>query len=88
MDKSGDMLYFSWAKQGKMDSKGEKLSVYYHAIYKFKKGEVVDFNKGEAIVVLTGEDKVSLPAAGNSGYEFYLTALDRLYNESEAVKFK
>ncbi|MDX9781734.1 MAG: family 10 glycosylhydrolase [Bacteroidales bacterium] len=59
---------------------------YYYLVYKFKKGAAPDFNKGEAIVALTGE--TSLVVDINGEYDYYVSALDRLYNESIAVKFK
>ena len=77
MTKNGDILNFRWTKEN-----------YYYAIYKFKKGEAVDFTRGDAIVALTGEDHFSMQAAERSGYKFYITALDRLYNESKAVRFR
>jgi len=88
MYKKGDVLYFTWDNPEKNDSKGKKLSVYYHVIYKFKKGETPDFTKGESIVALIGEESYVMPSAGHSTYIFYVTALDRLFNESAPVKFK
>lgn len=88
MVRKGDCLNFKWGNGKVNESNDGRLPVYYHAIYKFKKGESVDFSRGDAIVALTGEDEISLPSAGNTGYEYYLSALDRLYNESKAVKFK
>jgi uncharacterized lipoprotein YddW (UPF0748 family) len=82
------LLQFKWVSESENDTNEKTLSVYYHAIYKFKKGEVVDLTKGEAIIALTGENGFSLPAGGNSDFDFYITSLDRLYNESKAVKFK
>ncbi|NTU95401.1 MAG: hypothetical protein HGA52_05055, partial [Bacteroidales bacterium] len=60
---------------------------YYYLIYKFKKGETPDFSKGSSILALTGEAKYSADAAQAQAYDFYVSALDRLYNESKAVKF-
>ncbi len=84
----GKVLNFTWEDLMPADSAGNNLPVYYHAIYKFKKGEKPDFTRGDAIVELTGEDSITLPAEVNSGYVFYLTSLDRLYNESDPVRFR
>jgi len=89
--KGGDIL-FKW--QGEDLPKGnaslEKCNserAYYYLIYKFKKGETPDFSKGSSILALTGETKYSADAAQAQAYDFYVSALDRLYNESKAVKF-
>lgn len=58
---------------------------YYYLIYKFNKGVTPDFNQSDAIVALTGE--TSLEIAQNGDYDYYISALDRLFNESKAVKF-
>ncbi len=88
ISKKEQSLVLSWGKSEKCDSSATKLPVYYHAIYRFKKDEKPDFKNGEALIALTGEDSISLDLYSNKDFQFYITALDRLYNESEAVKFK
>jgi len=58
---------------------------YYYLIYKFNKGEKPDFTRGDAILSLTGENSASFEHKGE--FDYYISALDRLYNESPAVKF-
>ncbi|MGV8963013.1 MAG: glycoside hydrolase family 10 protein [Candidatus Saccharimonadaceae bacterium] len=58
----------------------------YHTIYRFPKNEKPDFNNGNAIIGLTGEDSFKLANYADNQYDFYVTALDRLYNESEGVR--
>lgn len=58
---------------------------YYYLIYKFEKGATPDFNNSKAIIALTGERSLKIQESGL--YDYYISALDRLYNESKAVKF-
>lgn len=89
--KGGDVL-FKWNGEDlpKGNASLEKCNserAYYYLIYKFKKGETPDFSKGSSILALTGETKYSADAAQAQTFDFYVSALDRLYNESKAVKF-
>lgn len=59
---------------------------YYYLIYKFEKGAVPDFNKSDAIFALTGATSITIQKDGE--YDYYVSALDRLYNESQAVKLE
>lgn len=61
-------------------------NVKYHVIYKIKKGDKPVFSRGSAIVDITGEDQYMQSAPVEEGYDYYVAALDRLYNESKAVK--
>jgi hypothetical protein len=47
---------------------------------------VPDFNKSDAIFALTGETSITIQKDGE--YDYYVSALDRLYNESQAVKLE
>jgi uncharacterized lipoprotein YddW (UPF0748 family) len=85
---NNSVMNFTWEDQAPADGAGDSLPVYYHVIYKFRKGQKPDFTRGDAIVALTGEDNFTLPAELNSKYVFYLTSLDRLYNESKPVRFE
>ena len=58
----------------------------YHLIYKFTKNTKPDFSKGYSIIALTGEDSLLLKTGTNNNFDYYVSALDRLYNESKPVK--
>lgn len=58
----------------------------YHVIYRFAKGEKPDFTKGEAIIALTGESSFTSGMPESGKYVYYVSALDRLYNESKPIK--
>lgn len=74
-------LDFQWSES----SQNGKPKTYYYAIYKFAKNEKPDFSNGNSLVELTGLNKWSAP---DDGSVYYVTSLDRLYNESKPVKFK
>ncbi len=82
---TGNKVHFSWISDKEELS---SVSPFYHAIYKFKKGDLPDFNRGESLIYLTGEDQVTLTCENPHNYDYYITSLDRLYNESKPVKFK
>jgi uncharacterized lipoprotein YddW (UPF0748 family) len=79
--RAGNILNFRWA----VNDKSDKPKAYYFVIYRFVKGTKPDFDKGDAILEITGEENFTLEA--RSGYDYYISALDRLQNESNAVKF-
>lgn len=81
---SDGKLTFTWKSADV--SKSNKPEAKYHVVYRFDKGEKVDFSKGSAIIALTGEDSFTISAPGDGSYVFYVSALDRLYNESKPVK--
>ena len=58
----------------------------YHLIYKFTKNTKPDFSKGYSIIALTGEDSLLLKTGTTNNFDYYVSALDRLYNESKPVK--
>ena len=61
----------------------EEAKTMYHAVYKFPKGQTPDFSKGEAIVALTGEEYVRIDDSSDiDKYDYYVSALNRLFNES------
>lgn len=77
---------FEWSL--KESDSVEDQTIYYYALYRFKKGEKIDFTRGEALFCLTGEQKTAVKMTDAGEYEFWVTALDRLFNESTPVKFK
>ena len=92
MSINGETVNFKWKGEAlpKGNASIEKCNserAYYYIVYKFKKGETPNFSKGESILTLTGETGLSISAVEAKEYDFYVSALDRLYNESNAVKF-
>jgi hypothetical protein len=81
-----DGYYLFWtAPRAKKEL--DKAALY--AIYQFKKGEKVDLSKSDNIVAVTRETMYKLPYEnGKAKYTYVVTALDRLQNESKAVKVK
>ena len=58
-----------------------------YVVYRFAKGEKADTNDPSHIVDITPNTFYKLPAAnGSSQYTYIITALDRMQNESKAVK--
>ncbi len=93
MTLAGGKLNLSWSGD-KLPEGNASLAecnserAYYYAVYRFKKGETPDFENGKAMISLTGETSFVTSGADASHYEYYVSALDRLYNESTPVKFK
>ena len=93
MTLAGGKLNLSWSGD-KLPEGNASLAecnserAYYYAVYRFKKGETPDFENGKAMISLTGETSFVTSGADASQYEYYVSALDRLYNESTPVKFK
>lgn len=60
-----------------------------YAVYRFAKGEKVDLENATHLIALTQETMFRLPyEGGQQQYTYIVTALDRLHNESKAVKKK
>ena len=60
-----------------------------YAIYRFAKGERVDLFNAEHLIDITPNTYYQLPyQGGHNKYVYIVTALDRLQNESKAVKKK
>ncbi len=56
-------------------------------VYRFEAGEKVDLEDASRIVAVTGDDFYLLPYAdGKTKWQYVVTALDRLHNESKGVK--
>jgi len=81
---NGEMINITWdiVKPLKSDVHAAK----YHLIYRFDVGEKPDFTKGSAIVALTGEDSYSIQRSNGKDYQYYISALDRLFCESKPVE--
>ena len=60
-----------------------------YAVYRFAKGEKIDLNDASHIVAVTPNTFVKLPyVSGREKYQYVVTALDRLQNESKPAKTK
>lgn len=69
--------------------KGWKDEAYKYVVYRFSKGEKVNINNNTNIVAITHNTFIALPYSdGKTKYTYVVTALDRMSNESSAVKKK
>ena len=70
-------------------AKTEMDKAIEYVIYRFKKGEKRDIEDASKIVCITRDTFYELPYEdGKTTYYYVITALDRLQNESKAVKKK
>ncbi len=70
-------------------AKGVMDEAALYVVYRFAKGEKVDLEDPSKIVTLTRNTFFQLPYEdGKTRYTYVVTALDRLHNESKAVKKK
>lgn len=61
----------------------------YHVIYKFNRNEETDFSNGNAILEITGDDFYDTAVdEDDKNSDYYITSLDKLFNESNAIKAK
>ncbi len=78
IDPTLDKVRITWSKN---------LDAMYHAIYRFNKDEEPDFSNATALLDITGEEFYELGDKDlTNSYDYYVTSLDRLFNESRAVK--
>ena len=84
--KDGASIRISW-KRDKQGNNGAN-KIMYHVIYRFKKGVEPDFTKGDNIIAITGEESYALVSNLDEDYIYYVSSLDRLFNESRQVKAK
>lgn len=69
--------------------KGWKDEAHKYVVYRFAKGENVNTNSENHIVAITSDTFLKLPYNdGKNKYTYVVTALDRMSNESKAVKKK
>lgn len=84
-DKSPKRFILQW-ENGQYENPSD--STAYYVIYRFKDTEKIDLNKVENIVAIQ-KDRIfyeKKPKATALSYTYVVTAVDRLHNESEAVK--
>ena len=80
----GYMLFWKAPKAKKQDDEAAK-----YVIYRFAKGERINIDDPSHIVAITSDTWLSLPYVdGKTRYTYVVTALDRMANESKAVKKK
>lgn len=82
-----------WSFQGPVlaweapKAKTEMDVAIQYVVYRFAKGEKVNLNDPSKIVAVTRENFILLPYnEGKVKYQYVVTALDRLHNESKAAK--
>ena len=69
------------------NAKSEMDKAVRYVVYRFAKDEKVELNRASKIVAITNDTFYNLPySGGNIKYKYVVTALDRLHNESKAVK--
>ena len=87
MAMNGDRVLFWTAPKGNdWKNKAEK-----YVVYRFEQGEKVNLNDPKHIVAITANEFYKLPKSESSGYNgrkavYYVTAIDRMGNESKAKK--
>lgn len=60
-----------------------------YVVYRFKNGEKINISDPSHIVKITRDTFYKLPYEdGKTKYQYVVTALDRLHNESKTVKKK
>jgi uncharacterized lipoprotein YddW (UPF0748 family) len=81
-----DGYYLFWSAPA---AKSEMDRARYYAVYRFAAGEKVDLSNADHLLAVTPETLLQLPyEAGKEKYTYVVTTLDRLQNESKAVKTK
>jgi hypothetical protein len=80
----GPMLFWTAPK-----AKDEMDKAVQYVVYRFGNKEKVNLNDASKIVAITRDTFFPLPYEGGKvKYQYIVTALDRLHNESKAVKKK
>lgn len=80
----GPVLFWTKPK-----GKGWEDEARQYVVYRFAKKEKVDLNDASHIVAVTSDNFLRLPYVdGSTKYVYYVTALDRMSNESKAAKKK
>lgn len=80
----GPVLFWQAPKAGH-----EMDKAVQYVVYRFDKKEKVNLNDPSNIVAVTRDTYYKLPYEdGKTKYQYVVTALDRLHNESKAAKKK
>lgn len=81
-----DGYYLFWTAPS---AKREMDKARYYAVYRFGRGEKIDLSTANNLIAVTPETLLRLPYEdGKTKYTYVVTALDRLQNESKAVRRK
>ena len=82
--KDGPMLFWTAPK-----AKNEMDKAYQYVVYCFAPTEKIDLDDASHILCITRNTMIRLPYTnGKSKFIYVVTALDRLHNESKALKKK
>lgn len=84
-DEEGYMLLWLTKKKSAADAMN---APHRFVVYCFDAGEKVDINNPAKIMEITGKSYLRLPKDMKGKYTFVVTVLDRMQNESKAVKRK
>ena len=80
----GPVLFWTAPK-----AKTEMDKAIQYVVYRFEKNEKANLNDASKIVAITRDTFIRLPYEnGKVKYQYVVTALDRLHNESKAAKTK
>ena len=86
-------LKMMWTYQGpvlawnKPKAKNEMDEAVQYVVYRFTNKEKIDIENPSKIVAITRDNFILLPYdEGKIKYQYVVTALDRLHNESKPVK--
>lgn len=87
MQVSGNEMKIIWDEYERKDN--HPSAPKYYLIYQFDANEKPDFSKGNAIIGLTGENSYVLKnSKADNNLTYYVSALNRTYNESKPVRVK
>jgi uncharacterized lipoprotein YddW (UPF0748 family) len=88
-------LKMTWTYQGPVlmwtapKAKTEMDKAIQYVVYRFENKEPINLNDPSHIVAITRDNFITLPyQQGKKKYQYVVTALDRLHNESKAAKKK
>ena len=88
-------LKMTWTYQGPVlmwtapKAKTEMDKAIQYVVYRFENKEPINLNDPSRIVAITRDNFITLPyQQGKKKYQYVVTALDRLHNESKAAKKK
>ena len=68
--------------------RGWKDEAVAYVVYRFEKGETIDTEDASHVLTVTNQTHYELPRMAPGRYVYLVTALDRMHNESKAVKKK
>ena len=69
-----------WSYHNRDNKPADKIT--YFTVYRFKKGQIPDFEDASAIVKVVRNNQTRLNISDKGVFDYFVTALNRLYNES------